>query len=243
MAKYTLLSIIQKTLTYMDDENVNDINETQESEMLVDIVNQVYHDIVMSFPWADKREIGSLETTATDHIMKLPTTVLGIDWIRYNDKDLEYVLPLDMEKKLSGRDQTLTNVDSNGAINDQDPAWWTSNDDFNIIFDAYDGSLLGANSRCSFVTTIQDLTEDTDIPDLPERFHPTLVWGVVAEALRIFKGDLTQANVYEVKYQRGLSKMKRWARRINLKTTTQPNDFGRRNVAAQRSVRIIDGST
>lgn len=240
--KYSLLDIVQKTLSYLDDFNVNAIDETEEAEQVVTITNHIYNDIVTSYPWPFLRQFVELETTAVANEMRLPDEVLGIDWIRYNKQDVKYISPKEMQEKLDGRDTTLATVDSNGALNDTDPRYWTSIDDQTIIFDGYNSSLVGANSKCQVLIGVAELTQGTQEPVLPERFHPVLLHGVIAEGCRVMKGDVTQGQIYDRKYRDGLNKMKRWARRVNGVETTMPNDYGRKNTAnIIQSRTVIEG--
>jgi hypothetical protein len=240
--KYTLLDLVQKTLTYLDDFNVNTIDETEEAEQIVDIVNQVYADVMSRFPWPHLYEVDSLDSGTANNQLTLPTDVLQIDWIRYNKKDVTYKPFYDMQVLLDGRDTTLSNVDDAGAISDSDPRYWTSIDDTTIIFDSYDGALDPALSSCAFVVAPAEMTTDTDEPNIPERFHTTLLYGVIAEACRVMKGDLNQAMIYERKYEKGIAAMKRWARRVNVQETTMPNDYSRKAVGQVRTHRVIEGT-
>jgi hypothetical protein len=184
---------------------------------------------------------GVLESTATPHILKLPTTVTQIDWIRFNKKDIQYKPFRDMQVLLDSRDTTLSNVDDEGAYSDRDPVFWTSIDDTNIIFDSYDSSLNPALSKCAFVSAVDEMDEATDEPNLPERFHSVLLYGIIAEATKVMKGDLGMAADYERKYLKGIAAMKRWAKRVNVQETTMPNDYGRRGAGTTTiSRRVIE---
>lgn len=244
--KYTLLSLVQLVLTYSDDLNVQSVGETEESEQAVSMVNQVYNDLISVYPWPHLHTITTLATTVTAHIMKLagtsphPTSILNINWIRYSDKDVRYITPHEMRQKLSGRDTDLSSVDTNGAINDVDPTYWTSNDDFNIIFDSYNISLASNKTEVSAETTVTSLSDDADIPNLPERFHSTLGYGCIAEAVRVYKGDNTQGAIYDRKFKDGINSMKRWAKRINQKPTTMPGDWGRKRGGFVNVPKIIE---
>ena len=240
--RYTLLDLVQKTLAYVDDFNVQTVGETEESEQVVQIVNQVYNDLISDYPWPHLHSLSTLETTSTAHVMKLKTDVLGINWIRYDAKDMTYISPYDMQVKLDGRDTTASNVDANGAITDSVPHYWASNDDFNIIFDSYDSSLVANLTKVSVITGVTELGADTDYPNLPERFHTTLLFGIISEALRVLKGDSAQGAIYDRKYAKGIANMRRWAQRINKKHNTMPADYGRKRTTQTRRVQIIEGS-
>lgn len=229
MAKLTTLQIVQRTLSALDSDNVSSISDTVESEQILDILNTVYDRLLDDFPWYHLREYGTLEVTATAHIMKIPNDILQVDLIRYNKEDIIYVTPYEMTEFLDNRDITQSEVDSNGAYNDRDPSYWTSYDDEYITFDAYDGSLVASYTDCEFIRKPSTLTSDTDIPDLPDRLHTVLLDGVLEEAFRLFKIDERTAMVYQRKYIVGLGKVKRWARRINKKESSWGTDYGRKN--------------
>jgi hypothetical protein len=227
MAKLTVIQIVQRVLSAIDSDNVTSISDTVESEQVKDILDTVYDRLLDDFPWDHLKEYGTLEVTAIDNEMKLPANILHLNSIRYNKKDVQYLSPEDMVKKLDGRDVSLSNVDSLGAINDQDPTYWTSYDSETIVFDSYDGTLTSSLSNCSFVKKPAILTSDSDIPNMPDRLHTVLLDGVFEETFRLLKGDIQGAAIYQRKYLVGLGKAKRWANRINLKDSTYGDDYGR----------------
>lgn len=247
MAQTTVLEITQRVLSAIDSDNVSTIDETVESEQVFLLVKTVYDNLLDDFPWYHLRERGNLEVTSTAHIMKIPDNVTHVMElvIRYDGEKVYYKTPNEMTDLLNGRDTTLSTVDSNGAVNDTDPNYWTTYDDENIIFDSYDGTLVTSYTDCWFAVTPDKLTTGNDIPDLPEGLSSVLLWGVLEEAFRTLKGDETAASRYENKYRKGLAKAKRWARNINKKESTFGQDYGRKNIKLGNSVSsnyIIDGS-
>lgn len=229
MAQLTVLQIVQRILSALDSDNVSSFSETVESEQVKLLIDTVYDKLLDDYPWYHLLDHGNLEVTATAHKMKIPNTVQQVNWIKYNKEDVEYITPKEMQDILDNRDITLSNVDSNGAINDDDPTYWTSFDDEYITFDSYNSSLVASLSNAEFIRKPATLSEDTDIPDLPDRLHNVLLDGVFEEAFRTMKGDLQYAAVYQRKYLMGLHKAKRWARKINKKESTYGTDYGRKN--------------
>jgi len=228
MAKLTVIQIVQRVLSAIDSDNVTSISDTVESEQVKDILDTVYDRLLDDFPWDHLKEYGTLEVTAIDNEMKLPANVLHLNSIRYDKKDVQYISPEDMTKKLDSRDTSLSNIDSLGAINNEDPTYWTSYDSETIVFDSYDGTLISSLSNCSLVRKPTILTSDSDIPDMPDRLHTVLLDGVFEEAFRLLKGDLQGASIYNRKYIVGLGKVKRWASRINLKGSIYGDEYARK---------------
>lgn len=227
MAKLTTIQIVQRVLSAIDSDNVTSIADTVESEQVKDILDTVYDRLLDDFPWYHLKEYGTLEVTAVENEMKIPNTVMQVDSVRYNKKDVFYLTPEDMTKKLDSRDISLSNVDNLGAYTEQEPTYWTSVDDEKIILDSYDGTLVSSLTKCLFIRKPVVLTNDSDVPDMPDRLHTVLLDGVFEEAFRLLKGDLQGATVYQRKYLVGLGKAKRWARRINKKDSTYGEGYGR----------------
>jgi hypothetical protein len=233
MAKLTLLQIVQRVLSAIDSDNVASIDETPESEQIVHLTNTVYSDILDDIPWYHRREVGKLLVTSDPHIMRIPDDkdhILDLN-IWYNGKQIQYIEPADMVYKFAKRDKTLPNVTDGGVVNDRDPVYWTSYDDRNIVFDAANGYLVEDLSQVLFsYMPTANLSQDLDVPDLPDRLSSVLLWGVLEEAFRTLKGDETAARAYQGKYLRAKAKAKRWARNINKKETTHGVSYGRKQV-------------
>lgn len=249
MAQLTTLQIVQRVLSMVDSENVSSIDETIESEQVKVLVDLVYESMLDDYPWNHLRENGTLEVTSTPNLMKIPDDVLRIDGdlIRYDKKNVWWISTENMTRTLDGRDTTASNVDSSGALTDRDPLYWTSYDDVNITFDSYDGSLVSALTNVELVKQPTTLSVDTDVPDLPDSLHTVLIYGVLEEAFRTLKGDDSNAERYRRKYLVGLSKAKRYAKKVDRKPSTNGVDFGRKITTIARrnlvtSSKIVEGS-
>lgn len=231
MAKLTTLQFVQRALSRIDSENVSSVDETVESEQVKLFLDEAYEEIIADYPWFHLRTFDTLEVTATAHVMKIPDDIETVDGnlIRYNDKDVWYVTPERMEEILSGRDTSLSDVDANGALTNRDPAYWTTEDDENIIFDSYDGSLVSANSRVRMVRFPTALNDNTDVPDLPDRLHITLQHRVYELCLRFLKGDEQGAQTEQRKYIKSLAAAKRWARKVDRGVSTWGMTYGRKS--------------
>jgi hypothetical protein len=231
MPKLTRLQIVQKVLSAIDSDNVTATDETVESEQVLELLDTVYNKTLGTYPWPHLFTLDNLETTSTAHKMRIPLDIQGVEWIRYNDSDPIYRTPFEMVELLASRDTTQSDVDSNGAKNAKDPSYWTSNDDEFIIFDSYNGNLVSSLSKIYVVKEPSIMTDDDDYPDLPSRFHPILVDGVIEEAFRTLVGDNQTAHIYARKFIQGKAQMKRWARILNFDNSTYNDkvDYGRKN--------------
>lgn len=232
MARLTLLQFVQRGLSAINSDNVNDIGDTVESEQMVDIVNTVCDEVWDEFPWYHRRGLTQLEASGTPaHEMRIPDTVTQItsfdQKIRYNERDVHYIEPEVMTRLLDGRDPTIDNVDSNGALDDKDPTYWTTYDDEHIIFDSYDSSLTDSLSSVQVAFARNLLTDGQQVPDFPDRLHSVILWGVFAEAFSLLLNDAGQTQRYESKYSKSKARAKRWARKINRKNSTYKYNYGR----------------
>jgi hypothetical protein len=228
-----MLQIVQRVLARVDADNVTTIGETVESEQVADFVKTVYEDIMTDFTWYHKRSHINLEVTATAHIMRIPTEVdqLLSDVIYYGDKEVYWIEPETMQYKLKNRDTSLSRIDSNGAINDTDPSYWSSFDDDNIVFDSYNSSLVAASTSVWAATEPASPAADIDIPDMPHSLHIALLFGTMAMALDALKGDGVGARGFESKKIKKIAKAKRYGRRVGKEYSPGKKvDFGRRHI-------------
>lgn len=248
MAKLTMLQIVQRVLSITDGDEVTTIDETVESEQVAELVRTTYDDIMSEFPWYHRRSTIQLEVTAVAHEMKMPSEVdrLLSNVIYYGKKEVQWILPENMLRQLKKMDTTLDNIDSNGAINDADPTFWSSLDDENIIFNSYDGSLVSSETSVWAASVPTTPNVDTDVPDMPHGLHIALLYGVMAEAFGSQKGDLSSSNKYENKKIKKIAKAKNFARRTGKdKLPGQNVNYGRRTINRSNeraSSSIVEGS-
>ena len=154
----TLLDMTQDILSDMNSDEVNSITDTAESLQVAQIIKSSFYNIVdgKDFPWL--KELFQLSTSGTvskpTH-MKLPETIIDLDWIKYNAKKptetrnryevVKYKTPEDFLALIDVRDSTASNVqvvtDSTGIklsiINNTAPTYFTSFDDETLVFDSF----------------------------------------------------------------------------------------------------------
>jgi hypothetical protein len=162
--KLTLLEMTQQILLAMDGDEVNDIDETPESAAVARIVREAYYEIAGILDLPEHKDIFKLEATgaSTPTIMTLPSDVMAVEWIKYNNiaDDSEnpvynevYFLPFktfvemvnswDSSEDDNVQTYTLTGSNSGDTTTlkcrqDQMPRWWTTPDDYQIVFDGFD---------------------------------------------------------------------------------------------------------
>lgn len=244
--KYTLLDFVQKTLSAIDSQNVSDVSASPESEQVVLIVNRVYEDMLSRRDWPFLRTVGvNLVTTGPElWELTLPSDTMTLEYLRYNKKDLIYKTPAEFKYDIDFRDTSKTEVNSDGIYTDRNPSYWTSYDDETITFDAYDSTFTGLLPALCYIQYIKDigeLTDNSDIPELPTRFHNVMLNGVLAIAFDELAQDTTKSQRKEAEFKKGMSRMFRWAR--NFKESmpkTFDYDFGRKaNYVRTRICRTV----
>lgn len=191
--KYTLLELTQQILYSMDGDEVNTITDTPESLAVAHIIEECYWDIVTQLDLPEHNDFFQLTATGADTptLMVLPSSVTGLDWVKYDwiatgetDHRYEHVhyLPLrqflDQSLNLSSDDDGVSQfsitIDSSifyfKCHNNREPAFYTSYDDYKILFDAFnnteDAFLQSSKSMCygSLIPTFS--FTDAFVPDL-----------------------------------------------------------------------------
>ena len=234
MAKLTLLQMTQDILNDMDGDNINAIDDTEESLQVAQIIKTTYFNLVSQRDWAFLRALSSLEglgDTNNPTKMKIAENVNKILWLKYNKKDVVYKEPKDFLDLIQSRDTTAPEVDANGYRIDKDPSFWTSYDDQYVIFDSRDDSvdttLQESNSDVWAVTSPTWLHEDDFIPTLPEKDFPVLLAAAKSACFILLKQ--TSNPVSDSYAVRGVVRMQNEHRK--LKEAEDPSnriDYGRK---------------
>ena len=200
MAKMTLLEIVQDILSDMDSDEVNSINDSVESLQVAQIVKTAYYNIVdgKDYPWLyELFQLGTSGTTARPTHLRLPETIIDLQWIKYDCKKagetrnrftkIEYKTPeqfLDITDQRLSTDSKITVVtDSTGikinVYDDRAPSYFTSFDDDYLVFDAYnsgvESSLQNSKTQCHGKRSVAFTLSDTFTPDLPVQMFTYLL--------------------------------------------------------------------
>lgn len=146
----------------MEADIVNDINETEESEMVLAVLENTFYDLVDEFEFPHKYDSFQLTpsgTTDRPTHMTLPAEVSRVEEILYDKLDdasdptnyepVNYLTPKQFMQLINARDSSDSDTDKvtdpSGVtfliLNDENPSYWTSFDDETIVFDSYDSNL------------------------------------------------------------------------------------------------------
>lgn len=187
--KSTYLEIVQQLLSELESDEVVTLNETVESELVTRLVKQVYFHIISGSDWPHLGRLLQLEVTTTDNVLKFPSNLNKLSWIKYNKKKvtdlrerftiIKKLEPLEFMNKVDARDNTKSNITPlihNGMTillrNDKQPEYWTSFNDNEVIFDSFDSvveaKLDALNTQVFGFIVPSVTTDDLFVFDLPE---------------------------------------------------------------------------
>lgn len=197
--KYTLLELTQAILSSMDSDEINSINDTVESQQVVEVIKTVYDDIISRGDLTTNKTIFNLEASTNPLqpvIMTKPENIERIEWIKYDTQDVDdttpnwtnltYLPPVDFIDYMHSGNTEGTEIESfeyaNGAFvmtftfrNDTPPHYYTSFDDNVIFFDSYDSevdSTLQSSKSLCYGLKVTDFEKTDDFtPELqPQQF-------------------------------------------------------------------------
>lgn len=197
--KYTLLELTQTVLSSMDSDEINSINDTVESQQVVEIIKTVYDDIISRGDLTTNKTVFNL-TASTNPlqpiVMTKPDSIERIEWVKYDTRDVDdttpnwtnltYLPPVDFIDYMHSGNTEGTEIESfeytNGPFvmtftyrNDTAPHYFTSFDDNLIFFDSYDSAvdstLQSAKSLCYGLKVTDFEKADDFVPELqPQQF-------------------------------------------------------------------------
>jgi hypothetical protein len=197
--RQTLLEIVQSILSSMDSDEVNSISDTVEAQQVAAIVQETYNYLVSSINLPEHYSLFELQASGDPNlpvVMYLPSNVLELKYLKYDtvltDEDgpiYKEVWPLELTEFLN-RMYNLSSSNSNVGTatltansedfpilfnNDRAPQYYTSFDDYSLLFDAYNSdedTTLQKSKTVAFgrLSPSFSLT-DSFTPDLdPEHF-------------------------------------------------------------------------
>lgn len=228
MARKTLLKMTQDILSAMNSDNVNNIQDTEESTMVAQHIRDTYDYLITSREWPFLSKLSALTSlgdTATPTKLEIPTNVEKIYWFKYNKEYVVWKDPTDFHDLIVSRDTTASNVDGNGYRTDKDPSYFTSYDDQYIFCDSYDSddeTTLQSINSVIYCTELPSWSHtDEYLPDLPDKFY-TLLY---QEALSVcFLNVKQQGNIKaESNAKNSKARMQSNSTKFSVK---KPNTFG-----------------
>lgn len=199
MAKMTLLEIVQACLSSMDSDDVNSIDDTEESLQVALEVKYTYEELMSQKEWGHLNTLCTLESlgdTTRPTTVKMDDAIAVIHGMEYEvtdtgDADRSWADILYKEPKLFlSNARTLSSSDTNVETSVQDgvqflvtndtmPVFWTSFDDETIVMDSYkntvESTLQGQKVTVQCNKHSAWTVSDTFVPDIPEKMFPLLL--------------------------------------------------------------------
>lgn len=197
--KYTLLELTQAVLSSMDSDEINSINDTVESQQVVEVIKTVYDDIITRSSLNINKTLCNLvpsNDTTKPVLMTKPDNIDSIEWVKYNRKlntdvdplwdQMEYMTVERFMDYIHQYNPSQSNIESFDYINDGfvftflyrndwSPQYYTSFDDVTFIFDGYDASVsstLESSKTLAFGPRKSEFDKTDDfVPNLqPQQF-------------------------------------------------------------------------
>jgi len=192
MAKMTLLDMTQNILSAMDSDYVNSIGDSVEADQIAVVIKETYFDLISSvLKLPEHKEIINLTglgDTAHPNYLKLPDSVMEIDFFRYdkqtlidtdlNYQDIDFLEPRVFQNRFNGRTESDSNTVAISDFaagkllveNDKHPDFWTTFDDLHIVCDSFDSAvdstLQQSKTFCYGLTEPTWTHDDNFIPDM-----------------------------------------------------------------------------
>ena len=249
MAKMTLLEMVQDIMSDMDSDDVNSINDTVEALQVAQIIKSTYYNIIdgKDFPFLyETFQLDSSGTAARPTHMGIPETIIDLKSLNYNCrkltdtkdryKEILYKTPEDflyiLNQRNSSESKVTTVTDTTGIslliYNDRAPQYFTSFDDDNLVFDAYDSAvdttLVTSKTQCHGKRSVAFTLLDTFTPDLPVQMFTYLLAEAKSTAFLTLKQMANQkAEQVSISQKRRMSQ-EAWKLKNGI---TYPN-YGRR---------------
>ena len=195
--KLSLLDMTQNILSALDSDEVSSIDETVEAVQVAELVKESYFDLMAQRDWPFLRQLYALEGLGdlnNPTKMRMPENSNKVFWIKYNKSDVEWKSPEEFTYIIDNRVALANVVDSNGFIINRDPLYWTSYDDKFVVFDAVDKSventLVGSKTKVYGTVAPTWQHVDTFVPNLPDKFFPTLLAEAKSQAFANLKQQI-----------------------------------------------------
>ena len=245
MMKKTLLQIVQDILSDMDSEDVNTLSDSVEAQQVASVVEKVFYQLIATRKVPEHKELIKLTALSDSSFpthFYYPDNVKEISWVSYDTSDdgsfdYEEVFWVEPEEFLRRTDGIASNYDSvsdkNSGTklrikNNKQPTFYTSFDDYYIVFDAYDssvGNTLQESKVRAYGTKYPVFTKNDDdyIPDIDEVYFPLMIAESTSMCQSLLKGGS------DPKVEQSARRQKAYIQNDKYKTVRGNilNDYGR----------------
>lgn len=251
MASKTLLEITQSCMAALDSDEIDNVDDTAESEQVVDIIESIYYQIIENETIPNLEKYFQLDSGSGNTVFQYPSDIYRLDWIKYDKhtdaggrtqyQDVHFKTQEEFLEFTNARNSTNSNIESlsdpNGSgivfyIEDNKvPEYWTSIADTYIVMDSYDSSidasgLVTTKTQC-FGQRIPTFTRSNSFTPA---MHPTLFPFFIAECkstvVAILKQEVNQK--LEQHSKRAAAKVQNDRYRNNRSQYNNIPDFGRK---------------
>ena len=252
---------MQNVLSEIGGDNVNSIDDTDQSQRAALLLETVYYEIISQRTWADDKQLLALSPSgdsAKPNYLKLPDNIQQLEWVRYNCtrvgetrdfwETITYQEPYDFLNRANSADSTQANITSvedwSGTSilvrNDLNPTKWTSFDDTYLVFDSYnsatDSTLQSSKSQVYARLEPTISLVDDFVVDLPTEAFSMLISIVKNRAYLALKDTFNALVDREETRQRNRMSRKSWQAAGGVKY----HNFGRhctsgRTLSAERT--------
>lgn len=245
--KYTLLELTKAVLSSMDSDEINSINDTVESQQVVEVIKTVYDDIISRGDLTTNKTVFNLTATTNPLqpiIMTKPESIERIEWIKYDTRsdgdttpnwtNLTYLPPVDFIDYMHSGNLEGTEIESfeytDGPFvmtftyrNDTAPHYYTSFDDNVIFFDSYDSevdSTLQSSKSLCYGLKVTDFEKTDDFtPELQSQQFALLL----NEAKSLAWAELKQTG--HEKAEQGARRNWRHLQKTRMEVPNNPRDI------------------
>lgn len=203
MAKKTILQFVQEIGAAISSDEIDELDESVEATDIATIFRQTFKEIIDRKSWKflkDRVRVLDARTSALKCNLSIPDDVTRIQCLKYKDtngkpRELEWMEPCDFVTMLMERNPSLDTVDtvtnSDGVdlyiINDKAPRYYTSFDEVEVTFDAYestksDGVQASDSVIIATVVPVVDWSDPTATLPVPERMETLILNEAIASA-------------------------------------------------------------
>lgn len=247
--KMSLLEMVQDILNDLDSDEVNNIDDTIESQQIAQIIKTCYFEMMANRNWPHLRKLIQLEPSEQvdkPNYLRIPSLMKQMELFRYDVrkqhednvelKEIMFVYPDEFLRRTSSRNSSNANIttvtDFSGSKlliqNDKAPDYWTTFDDTYLVTDSYnievDDTLKNSKTQCLAYMHPQWVRTNEAIPNLPSEAFPALLEEAKSTAFVTLKQMVNQkAEQKAARQQRWLSR-KAW----NLEGGVRYEDYGRK---------------